>query len=153
MQLLHQRRHLKDAWTEQEHCWRPWMALLEDGHAEGVGQLLAQLSKLRFGLALPRLHPLRTRLCRPLRRDGLPSRAPLLVERVEELTPGLGVAWYLFLLLYERFWHYFVLVVTAAPWLHVGPIVPKALVGNVAVSGISLGPPLSRMGEGPPLSG
>ena len=45
--------------------------------------------------------------------------------RVAELTPGLGVAWYLFLLLYERFWHYFVLVVTAAPWLHVGPIVVR----------------------------
>ena len=46
MQLLHQRRRLKDAWTEQEHCWRPWMALLEDRHAEGVGQLLADGARI-----------------------------------------------------------------------------------------------------------
>ena len=56
---------------------------------------------------------------------GIEPRAALAILpgiRVADLTPGLGVAWYLFLLLYERFWRYFELVVTAAPWLHLGPI-------------------------------
>ena len=48
MQLLHQRGLLKDPRAEKQHCRSPCLALSNNWHSKGIGQLLAYVAAMVF---------------------------------------------------------------------------------------------------------